>query len=199
MNDMTTKRSYRLGRRGEAAEETRRRIVESTFALHNEQGVAATSMKQIADRAGVSIGTVYHHFPSYEDAIRACSHHATATGQPPDPSVLAGIASGAERIQRLTAEVFGFYARLPGYARVRADQDQFPMIRQFVRREEGNRLAMVRIALGTPAPREDRVHAVAAMLDIAVFQTLIRAGLSTERAAAEMADIIVAGLVPAFA
>ena len=198
MSDMTAKRNYRLGRRGEAAEETRRRIVEATFDLHNAQGVAATSMKQIADRAGVSVGTVYHHFPSYEDAIRACSHHATVIGQPPDPALLAGIADRAERIARLTAEVFGFYTRVPGYARVRADEGQFPIVRQFTRREEANRLALVRVALGTPAPGEDRVQAVAAMLDIVVFQALTRAGLTAERAAAEMAAIIVAGLGDGF-
>ena len=60
-------RKYTLGRRGEAAEETRRRIVEATFALHAEQGVAATTMTQIAERAGVSVGTVYHHFATYDD------------------------------------------------------------------------------------------------------------------------------------
>lgn len=42
------------------------------MALHRDRGIAATTMKDIAERADVGIGTVYHHFPSYEDAIRAC-------------------------------------------------------------------------------------------------------------------------------
>ena len=50
-------RQYRQSRRAESTEETRRRIVEATYALHAEQGMAATSMKQIAARADVSVGT----------------------------------------------------------------------------------------------------------------------------------------------
>jgi AcrR family transcriptional regulator len=191
---MTARRSYRLGRRGEAAEETRRRIVEATFALHNEQGVVATSMKQIAERAGVSIGTVYHHFPTYEDAIRACGSHAEQIGRAPDPAALLAIPDRAARVRRLTAEVFGFYERLPGYARVRADQDQVPLVRAFVRAEEENRAAMVRAAVGPDLPPEDRVQVIAAILDVAVYQALVRAGFTTPGAAAEVAEIILASL-----
>ena len=82
-------RKYNLGRRGEAAEETRRRIVDATFALHSEQGVAATTMKDIAERADVSVGTVYHHFPTYDDAIQACGEHAIAFAPPPGPDLFA--------------------------------------------------------------------------------------------------------------
>ena len=66
------RRTYQLGRRAESAEETRRRLVQATFELHGEQGIAATSMKQIADRAGVGIGTVYHHFPTLDETVMAC-------------------------------------------------------------------------------------------------------------------------------
>ncbi len=58
-------RAYRQERRRYTAADTRRRLVEATVALHNEQGIAATSRKQIAERAGVSIGAAYHHFPTY--------------------------------------------------------------------------------------------------------------------------------------
>ncbi|HEY0437700.1 MAG TPA: helix-turn-helix domain-containing protein, partial [Phenylobacterium sp.] len=64
-------RTYRQSKRGDTAEETRRRIVDACFELHREQGMVATTMKQIAERAGVSVGSVYHHFPTYDDAIRA--------------------------------------------------------------------------------------------------------------------------------
>ena len=75
------RRPYRLGRRAESTGETRQRIVEATFRLHSERGIAGTSMKDIADRAGVSVGTVYHHFPSYADAIAACGTY-TAEHEP---------------------------------------------------------------------------------------------------------------------
>src|SRR3982074_2627544 len=76
-------RRYRLDRRAETAEETRRRIVQATQELHAQQGIYATSMTHIAERAGVSVGTVYHHFPTYQDAVSAC---ARPTGrEPPRP------------------------------------------------------------------------------------------------------------------
>ena len=37
-------RRYRLERRAETAAETRRRLVEATFALHAERGISATTM-----------------------------------------------------------------------------------------------------------------------------------------------------------
>ena len=76
-------RAYRLGRRAESADDTRRRIVVATRALHVEQGVADTTVKQIARRADVSVGTVYHHFPSYDDVIRACGQLTFAIVRPP--------------------------------------------------------------------------------------------------------------------
>ena len=64
-------RTYRQGKRSKTANDTRQRIVQATFDLHNEQGIASTSMKEIAARAGVSVGSVYHHFPTNDDAINA--------------------------------------------------------------------------------------------------------------------------------
>ena len=45
-------RKYEQTTRAQAAEETRQRIVAATFALHDEQGIEATTMKQIAAKAG---------------------------------------------------------------------------------------------------------------------------------------------------
>ena len=61
-------RKYDLGRRAAAAEQTRRRIVDATVALHAEQGIVATTYKDIAQRADVGVGTVYNHFPTVDDA-----------------------------------------------------------------------------------------------------------------------------------
>ena len=65
-------RRYAMETRAKTAEDTRRRIVEATYALHAERGIADTTMKDIAERADVGLGTVYHHFPTYDDAVRAC-------------------------------------------------------------------------------------------------------------------------------
>ncbi|MEZ5667749.1 MAG: TetR/AcrR family transcriptional regulator [Alphaproteobacteria bacterium] len=191
------KRPYRLGRREEAAEETRRRIVAATFALHNEQGVVATSMKQIAERAEVSVGTVYHHFPTYGDAVNACGQHAMAYAPLPTPAALDGADTTAERIGRTTAAVFAFYERLPAFARVRCDRDKVPELEPFMAGEEANRVALVQAALrGTGAGRAQTAAAVA-VLDVAVYQALRRAGLSAGAATDAIAHMILASLATA--
>jgi len=64
-------RKYHQEKRSATAEETRQRIVDATVALHAEKGIVATSVKDIAARADVGVGTVYHHFPTYDDVVRA--------------------------------------------------------------------------------------------------------------------------------
>lgn len=50
-------------------ERTSRAIVDATYDLIVEQGYAATSMRQIADRVGLAPGSIYNHFPSKEEVF----------------------------------------------------------------------------------------------------------------------------------
>ena len=52
-------------------ERTSRAIVDAAYELIVEQGYAATSMRQIADRAGLALGGIYNHFPSKEEVFVA--------------------------------------------------------------------------------------------------------------------------------
>ncbi|MGZ6346407.1 MAG: TetR/AcrR family transcriptional regulator [Anaerolineales bacterium] len=47
-------------------ERTHQVIIEAAYGLFLEQGYAATSMRQIADRTGLSLGGIYNHFTSKE-------------------------------------------------------------------------------------------------------------------------------------
>ncbi|MGP8301671.1 TetR/AcrR family transcriptional regulator [Streptomyces inhibens] len=53
---------------------TRRRLFDAAVTLIAEQGFSATTVDEIADRAGVAKGTVYYNFPSksvlYEELLR---------------------------------------------------------------------------------------------------------------------------------
>src|SRR4051812_50061883 len=79
------KRPYRMTRRAELEDQTRRRITESAVALHEEVGPAQTSISAIAERAGVRRSTVYRHFPDEEALFAACSSHWRAAEPPPGP------------------------------------------------------------------------------------------------------------------
>ena len=39
-------------------------VLDAALALFSTQGYRATSLREVADRAGVSVGNIYHHFPN---------------------------------------------------------------------------------------------------------------------------------------
>lgn len=186
-------RKYRLGRRGEAAEETRRRIVDATFALHSERGVAATTMKHIAERADVSVGTVYHHFPTYDDAIQACGEHTITLAPPPGPDLFAGAKTRAERIERLVRACFERFERIPNYEGVRAERNAFAPLRGFFAAEARLMRDLAAAAIGRGADAA-RTATVIALIEPGVWQALRAAGLTTVAASRQIADVVNAWL-----
>jgi AcrR family transcriptional regulator len=183
------RRTYRLGRRAEAADETRRRIVEATVRLHAERGIADTSMKDIAERAGVSVGTVYHHFPTYPDAIAACGAHVAEHAPAPTEAIFEGATSRAERVGRLADALFAYYERVPALASVRRDRHLAGSLEQFVEQEAENRLELTARAIGA-RKRDRRTALVAALVDLDVYRALRRQDFSTARAAERIAALV---------
>ena len=55
----------------ERSQRSRAQILDAALALFSRQGYRATSMREIADKAGVSTGSVYHHFKDKETIFRA--------------------------------------------------------------------------------------------------------------------------------
>jgi AcrR family transcriptional regulator len=180
-------RAYRLGRRGEAAEETRRRVVQATFDLHAEQGIAETTMAQIAERAGVSVGTVYHHFPTYADAIEACGAFASATVPAPTEEIFEGAQTRRERIARLAHALFDYYRRLPALASVRRDRHLADALGRFADEEVRARRALSARAAEVNV-KDKRAAFVAALVDFDACQALMREGFSVREAAEKIAD-----------
>lgn len=52
-------------------ERTSRAIIDAAYDLVVTQGYAATSMRQIAEKAGLSLGAIYNHFSSKEEVFLA--------------------------------------------------------------------------------------------------------------------------------
>jgi AcrR family transcriptional regulator len=50
----------------ERSQRSRAQVLDAALALFSHQGYRATSMREIAQRAGVSTGNVYHHFKDKE-------------------------------------------------------------------------------------------------------------------------------------
>jgi AcrR family transcriptional regulator len=98
-----------MSRRSAATAETRRRIIEATRALHNEQGIMATSWDDIAKRARVGIGTVYRHFPSLDELVPACGEISMRNLELPSerdiPQLFTAL-EGTARVDRLVELTF---------------------------------------------------------------------------------------------
>lgn len=72
---MNTKRSYTMGARARAVEETRRRITAALFELSNERLFTDISLDDVAAVAGVSVQTILRHFGSRAGLIEAMIAH----------------------------------------------------------------------------------------------------------------------------
>src|SRR4051794_18231618 len=132
MSDQT--RPYRMKRRAELEEQTRRRITESTVALHEELGPARTSISAVAERAGVRRSTVYRHFPDDEALFAACSSHWRAAHPPPDRQAWAAIEDPGRRVEAALRELYAFYRRPePMYTSLLRDELVVPAVQRRLR------------------------------------------------------------------
>jgi AcrR family transcriptional regulator len=105
------RRPYRMKRRAEQEEETRRRITESAVELHGTVGPARTSVSAVAERAGVRRSTVYRHFPDEAALFSACSAHWAMQNPPPDVEAWAAIEDPEERLAAVLDELYAYYRR----------------------------------------------------------------------------------------
>jgi AcrR family transcriptional regulator len=128
-SEMSPSRTYELKRRAERQQETRRRIVEAAVELHTTLGPSRTTVKEIAERAGVTRPTVYAHFPDVSSLLEACSGHVRATVPPPDPTAWRSISDPSGRMQTALRDLYGYYERLePLLENVQRDAAVMPIV-----------------------------------------------------------------------
>jgi AcrR family transcriptional regulator len=122
-------RPYRLKRRAERQDETRQRIVDAAIALHQTIGPSATTMSEIADRAGVGRVTVYRHFPDEGTLARACSGQYFEQHPLPDPGRWRGISDPALRLRIGLGETYAYHRATEAMmTRVLADARDHPVL-----------------------------------------------------------------------
>jgi AcrR family transcriptional regulator len=69
--------------RDERSERCRRLVLDTALRLFAHQGYGATTVRQIADEAEVSVGAVYHHFPDKESLFRTLIDEYRAISESP--------------------------------------------------------------------------------------------------------------------
>src|SRR5579885_786300 len=122
-------RSYRLQKRAEQQARTRQRIVEATAALHEELGPAATTVAEIARRAGVSRLSVYNHFPTDDELFAACQQHFLSRNPAPDLASALALEQPSERVRAVLTLLYpSFRRQAPMSARVLRDRAALPAL-----------------------------------------------------------------------
>lgn len=183
------KRKYRMKARAEAQEETRRRIAAATAELHEERGVAGTTVADIARRAGVQRLTVYNHFPELSDLLPACNAHYASLHPFPDLGPALALEDPRKRVRAALAANYGWYRETQQLQRhIHSDRSTVPELDAFMaatvdppRLELAAELAA---GFGLRGGRGQRLRALIALaLEFWTWNRLVAERLSDEDAA----------------
>jgi AcrR family transcriptional regulator len=199
VNSVSTQtRKYELKARAESQRETRDRIAAAAAELHEENGVARTTVSEIARRAGVQRLTVYNHFPGLEHLLPACSAHYAALHPEPDLSATLAGEDPAERLRLTLEAMYRWYRENRRmFTSVESDRGSVPELDRFCRENSDRRQAQLADALasgfGARGLRAERVRALVGLaIDFWTWRRLDREGLDDAAAAALMTESVAA-------
>ena len=189
-------RKYELKARAESQRETRDRIARVTAELHEEKGVAQTTVAEIARRAGVTRLTVYNHFADLSELLPACAAHYDRLHPMPDLAGVLAQAEPGERVHGALARLYGWYRETePMYGKLFSDRASVPELDRFmeqtVDRMQAELADDLATAFGVRARRAERTRALIRLaLDFWTWRRLMSEGLDDEAAA----DLMVAAI-----
>jgi len=185
---------------------TREKLLEAAEWLFKSCGYDATSIGDIAGRAGVGVGTVYHHFTDkramllqlvdrWGDRVAAQRRSeldvSAMFGADPRRAVHTWLTSGYERLRSkpsIYLMVLALSQRDEEVRRRYQRIEQLGIERLTVSLELGKQSGFIRQAIDAPAAAFLVHHAV----DMAATQLLVRdpAGVDPDRVLSELADMI---------
>ena len=169
-------RTYDNSLRKEMEADTIRRIVTATVELHAKQGALATTHAEIADAAGVSVATVYKHFPSRESLLPHCTGMVAQQSPQIDVQEILGTPDRNASIGRLVRALHGKYRYMHPWMRWGSrDAPALPVLGQIIEENRRRTEHLVRMVLDTVAGTSvnDETFALAmVILDYPAWQRL---------------------------
>lgn len=192
-------RKYELKARAESQRETRERIARVTSELHEEKGVARTTVAEIARRAGVTRLTVYNHFPGLSELLPACAAHYEKLHPTPDFATVLALSDPGARIGGALGRLYTWYRETePMFGKLFSDRASVRELDRFLEQNIDRVLADLAddLAAGfaVRGRRADGLHAlVRVALDFWTWRRLAREGLADEEAADLMTAAVAAG------
>lgn len=184
-------RKYRSSLRAASREQTHARIVKATAELHRERGVLDTTHAMIAARADVSVPTVYNHFPTRGDLVKACGAHIRAGAPPLEAPEAEPERSMAARVRGLVHRVFDHHAYYaPWSVRILPEAPRVPELAHSVALRRA-RVRELLLGLFGRTPRLEDLALAEVLLDFTTFQQLvIDRGVKRQRAERVVVDAL---------
>jgi AcrR family transcriptional regulator len=184
-----------MERRTAAVKRTRQAILEATMRCHARHGILATTVQDVAREADVALGTVYRHFPTLNDLVRACGEASLASLGLPDRRRAVQRFDGAdsrdERIARLVDAVASLYEpAAKSFLAVRNAAPALPAAAQGHKRMEHAIDLLVDEALRPLKASVNRRRTVRALLDARVWETLTEHGLDDPSKRSELVRLL---------
>ena len=135
-------RKYELKARAESQRETRERIAKVTTELHEERGVAHTTVAEIARRAGVTRLTVYNHFADLSELLPACAAHYERLHPTPDFATALAQSDPGARVRDALGRLYGWYRETePMFGKLFSDRASVPELDRFLEQNIDRTLA----------------------------------------------------------
>jgi AcrR family transcriptional regulator len=189
-------RTYTLRDRATSSSATRQRILDAARDLYREQGVAATTLKAVAERADVSRGTILHHFEGADGLVEAVAIDLLAALELPDERILDGVEGDEARIRVFVDAVVRFFERSTVWWTVFESQMQRPEL-QALEAQYNATIGRLRAAAVGHLVGDDRMAnaTIDALIHPATLGALIwtlqGSGLSLDEVIAVVADLVV--------
>lgn len=159
-----TPRAYSLGKRADTVEANRQRILRATMDLYREQGIPATTLKAVAERADVSRGTIAHHFGTGDGLLGAVLDTILDSLELPDLAAIEALETLDARVRLFVDGMIEFQERTSHWWPIVEKELQRPEVQQ---REASYWAALASLQAAALGPElKDDVAANAALLSV---------------------------------
>lgn len=178
-------RAYNNETRQQQQELLKARIAAAAAQLHAQKGALATSYAEIAEQAGVSVPTVYKHYPDLNQLIHGCtSHVASLAPLMPAEEVLSApdLAAAARLLVEAMDRLHAYYEPW----RVWREEERIPSLTQMAAVRRGQLTQLCAAVLARHEVAGDRRELAAvweSLLHFELWHRLVRVHKLTRAAA----------------
>jgi AcrR family transcriptional regulator len=184
-------RGYKQKRRAEAANATRRRIVDAAVAIYRDRGVSGASIQAVAERADVARGTVVNHFGGLDGLLEAVLDRAVEDIEYPDERDFAEATTADARIRRFVDVMYRFFERGTDWWQIFYADLQLPALQERERQYYEIAARVQAAAFGDIADDRIVAAAVRTFVDYGPWHALKSAGLTLDESIEVIGDALV--------